>query len=326
MSDRIHRRHAIAGALAIASFVTAAFAQNRNGPVRIGFLSGEAGPNDWFDGLRKGMAALGYEDRDFVIDARYVSRRYDQILSVAEELIKAGAVILVTAGPATLGAPQASKSVPVVFVFSGDPVDAGFVESFARPGRNITGVSLMQLALSAKRVELLKEAAPGVRRPALLWNPNHPGAQSELRATLAAAEKLELTFHSYEVRSDANFAAAFVAIERDACNSLLSFPEGLTLFNRKRIAEFALARRIPSVFGWKQFAEEGALIAYGPDLAAAYARSAYFVDRILKGKKAADLPIEQPTHFELIVNLKTAQAIGLTVPPSIMVRADQTIA
>jgi putative ABC transport system substrate-binding protein len=212
-----------------------------------------------------------------------------------------------------------------VFAFSGDPVDAGIVASFARPGGNATGVSFLALDLAAKRIELIKEAAPAIKQIALLSNPEHPGEVSELRVTREATQKLGLPAQYFPADSDAAIPTALAAIAGSQRDALLTFPDATTLSHRQGIAAFALSRRLPSVFGWKTFADAGGLISYGPILRHSFARLAYFVDRILKGAKPGDLPVEQPTTLELVINIKTAKALGLEVPPTLLARADEVI-
>jgi putative ABC transport system substrate-binding protein len=272
------------------------------------------------------MRGLGYvEGRDFQLVLRSAERRYERFPELAEELLRSGIDILVTTGPATRVAPAISRRVPVVFGFSGNPVDAGFVTSFARSGGNLTGLSFMALELAAKRVELLKEVAPNVRRIGVLSNAGHPGEPSEWRVTREAANGIGIAAHYFPVRGDADFVAAFAAMAEAGCDALLTFPEALSLHFRQQIAAHAVERGIPSVFGWKPYVEAGGLISYGPGLHDGYARLATFIDRILKGAKPADLPIELPTQFELVVNLKTAETLGIDIPQSILLRADKVI-
>jgi len=210
----------------------------------------------------------------------------------------------------------------VVFGFSGDPVDAGIVASFARPVGNVTGVSLLSLDLSIKRLDLLKEAAPTMTRVAVLSNPTHPGEASELKATREGAHALGLDIEHFSVESDDEFEPAFAAIGQSKCDGLIAFPDALKNFNRQKIVAFALRRRLPSIYGWKMYADAGGLMSYGPILDEVSVRVALYVDKILKGAKPADLPVEQPTKLEMVVNLKTAKALGLEIPPGLILRAD----
>jgi putative ABC transport system substrate-binding protein len=264
------------------------------------------------DIFRQGMGAVGYvEGRDFVLEARFAHRDYSRFPALVEELLSTKVVLIVLGGPASRAAPFAEKSVPVVFGFSGDPVDAGIISSFARPGGNATGISFLQLDLAPKRVDLLKEAVPSISKVAVLSNPDHAGDVSELRATRDAAGQRGLALQHFEVRTDDSFKPTFTAISQSGCNALLTFPDALTFFHRGAIADFALREHLPSIFGWKPYAEAGGMMSYGPILRDNFARLAVFVDKILKGAKPADLPVEQPTKFELVINLKTAKALGL---------------
>jgi putative ABC transport system substrate-binding protein len=293
---------------------------------RIGYLSAASEPDPNIETFRQGMHALGYvQGRDFVLEVRYAHRNYARLPSLVRELLAAKVELIVTGGASSRGAPFAAQSVPVVFGFSGDPVDAGIVASFARPGGNATGISFLALDLAAKRAELIKEVAPQIKRIAVLSNPEHPGEVSELRVTRESAQKLGIETQYFAADSDAAIPAALQAIAESQCDALLTFPDALTLFHRQRIGAFALSRRLPSVFGWKVYVDAGGLVSYGPILRLSHARLAYFVDRILKGAKPADLPVEQPTTLELVLNLKTAKELGLTLPPTLLARADQVI-
>jgi putative ABC transport system substrate-binding protein len=304
----------------------AAWGQQTARPVRIGYLSATSAPDRNLENFRKGMSGIGYlEGRDFVIEARFADRDYRRFPELVEELLDAKVALIVMAGPASRAAPLAEKSVPVVFSFSGDPVDAGIVASFARPGGNATGISFQQLDLAPKRVDLLKEAAPATSRVAVLSNPDHAGDLSELRATRDAARRLSLEIVHFEVRTDGGFEPAFRAISQSACDALLAFPDAVTRFNRQAIADFALRQSLPSIFGWREYAEAGGMMSYGPIIPDTFSRLAVFVDKILKGARAADLPVEQPTKFELVINLKTAKALGLQLPWFLQQRADEVI-
>jgi putative tryptophan/tyrosine transport system substrate-binding protein len=309
-----------------AAWPRAARAQQAATPVRIGYLSATSAPDMNIEHFRKGMSGIDYlEGRDFVIESRFADRDYRRFPGLVAELLSARVALIVMAGPASRAAPIAEKSVPVVFLFSGDPVDAGIVASFARPGGNATGISFQQLDLAPKRVDLLKQAAPATSRVAVLSNPDHAGDLSELRATRDAAHRLGLEIKHFEVRTDSDFEPAFRAISQSACDALLAFPDALTRFNRQAIADFALRQRLPSIFGWREHTEAGGMMSYGPVLSDTFVRLVVFVDKILKGSRPADLPVEQPIKFELLINLKTAKALGLTIPPSLLARADEVI-
>ena len=272
------------------------------------------------------MRERGYvEGSDHELEVRYAGRDYSRIPALVQELLSSKVDLVVTAGPMTRAAPFLAQSVPVVFGFSGDPVDAGIVASFARPGGNATGVSMLQLDIASKRVELLKETAPAVARVAILANPDHPGVGSELKVTREAATSLGLESELFEPNNDATLPAALEAVRTSRSDAVLVFPDALTLTHREEIARLAMRMRAPSIFGWKIYAQAGGLVSYGPVQADAYTRLAYFVDRIIKGAKPSELPVERPTKLELVVNLKTAQAVGLAVPPTLIARADEVI-
>ena len=293
---------------------------------RIGYLSAASAPDANIDSFRHGMRNIGYvEGRDFVIEARYAERNYGRFPQLIEELLRAKVELIVTGGPSTRAARLASQSVPVVFAFSGDPVDEGVVASFARPAGNATGLSFLSLDLAAKRVEILKEAAPTIKQVAVLSNPEHAGEPSELRVTREAAQNLGLEVAYFQVRTDDDFEPTFGAIFTTRLRRLACVSRCSDDFPPSAIALFAKDANLPSIFGWKPYVEAGGLLSYGPNLRDGFARIAYYVDKILKGAKPSDLPVEQPTKLELVLNLKTAKAIGITLPQSLLFRADDVI-
>ena len=299
-------------------------------PRTIGFLQPTTGPyigtpTAVYEAFRRGLRAIGYvEGKDVVLDYRPGSEpaQYDDL---AADLVRRRVDLIVTSSAAALAAKAQTETIPVVFGFSGDPVEAGLVDSYSHPGRNMTGMSFLGERLVAKRLDLLKETAPGIARVAVLATPTHPGAQREWRGAQQAAESLGLALRRLEVSTSDDFDRAFAAMVSEPTDALLVFADGVTLAHRGPIAAFALERRLPSVFGWREYAEAGGLLAYGPNTDDAWARIAVFVDKILKGAKPADLPVEEPTTFELTANLKTARAIGLAVPPSVLQQATELI-
>jgi putative tryptophan/tyrosine transport system substrate-binding protein len=300
--------------------------QQPSKPARIGYLSAASAPDVNIENFRGGMHKFGYaEGPDFVIEPRYAERDYSRFPALIEELLRAKVELIVTGGPSSRAAPLAGRSVPVVFGFSGDPVEAGIVKSFARPATNATGMSFLSLDLAAKRVEMLKEAAPTVTRLAVLSNPEHAGEASEMRVTREAARNLGLEVVYFPVETDDFFEPTFGKIAGSDCDALIVFPDALTIFHRQAIAVFAQDANLPSIFGWKPYVEAGGLMSYGPNLREAFARLAFYVDKILKGAKPSDLPVEQPTKLELAINLKTAKALGLTLPMTLQARADEVI-
>jgi putative ABC transport system substrate-binding protein len=262
------------------------------------------------------------EGKNLALQLRYGNR--DQASALAAELVESNVHVIVAQGAMAYGAKAAGGATPVVFAFSGDPVEAKLVASLARPGGNVTGVTLLSYELASKRLELLKEAFPGLERVAILANVAHPGEQAELRESQAAAQRLGLSLQYLPVQTADDFRVAFEALEREGSEAIVAFPDLLIMSQASSIALFAARRRIPSVSGWPEFAERGNLMTYGPGLGV-WRQVADQVDKILKGAKPADLPVEQPTKFELVINLKTAKALDLTVPQSLLLRADKVI-
>ncbi len=305
----------------------AAEAQRPSEVRRIGYLqAGVSGlPSSFYEILREGLRDLGYvEGRNIIIEYRSGEDRL-RVAELAAELVRLNVEVIVTPGAATSAAKRATETVPIVFSYSGDPMEAGFVKSLARPGGNMTGITWLAFELVGKRLELLKEAAPRASRVAILSNPAHPGEQRELRETERTARAVGSMVQYHQVRTTADFHAAFDAIVRDKADALLVFPEGVTMTHRQQLAEFATKQRLPSVFGWREYAEAGGLMSYGPNRVETAKRLAVYVDKILKGRKPADLPVEQPTKFELVINMKTAKALGLTIPQTLLLRAAQII-
>ena len=293
---------------------------------KIGFLSVSGGPAGAHEVFRRSLRELGYaEGHNIVIEYRSAEGR-PRLLELANELVREKVeVIVANGGPAARSAKDATKTIPIVFATSGEPVESGFVDSIARPGGNMTGMSWLSFELVGKRLELLKEAVPGVSRVAILSNPQHPGEQRELRETQSNARAMGMTLDYYQTRTSAEFDAAYDAISKQNVNGLLVFPEGVTLANRLGIIDFAAKRRLPSMLGWKEYVEAGGLMAYGPNREESFRRIAVYVDKILKGTKPVDLPVELPIRFELVINLKTAQQIGVTISPNVLARADKVI-
>jgi putative ABC transport system substrate-binding protein len=264
------------------------------------------------------------EGRNLTVEYRSGDNR-TRLDELAAELVRQKVEIIVVPGAATYAANKATNTLPIVFAFSGDPVVAGFAKSLGRPGGNMTGITWLAFELVGKRLEILKEAAPQISRVAVLANPAHPGEERELAETEKAARAVGATVRYHQVRATADFHSAFDAIAKDNSNAILAFPDGVTMAHRRQLAEFATKHRLPTVFGWREYVEAGGLMAYGPNRRETARRVAVYVDKILKGAKPADLPIEQPTKFELAINLKTAKALGLTIPQPLLLRADQII-
>jgi putative tryptophan/tyrosine transport system substrate-binding protein len=279
------------------------------------------------EAFRQQLRELGYvEGQNIVIEYRWAEGRAERLPDLAAELVSLNVDVIVAGGtPGPLAAKHATGTIPIVMTAAGDPVGSGLVASLARPGGNVTGLSARSPDLSGKRLQLLKEVVPGVARVAVLWNAANPYAALVVRETEAAARSLGVQVQFLEVRGPDDFENALPAAIRGRAGALIVVEDPLTFLYLKRIAEFAAQNRLPATYGYREFAEAGGLMTVGPNLADLYRRAAIFVDKILKGAKPADLPIEQPTKFELVINLKTAKALGLTLPPSLLLRADQVI-
>jgi ABC-type uncharacterized transport system substrate-binding protein len=297
----------------------------RIGFLQVGSREGRAGLIDGFlDGLRE----EGYVDgQNIVIEYRFSGDRDDRLSALAAELIQLPVELLVAgASPAVNAAKQATDRIPIVMPVSGDPVGQGYVASLARPGGNITGLTTMSSSeLSRKRLQLLKEVAPAVSRVAVLWNPNNSAKVLDFKQTQVAAETLGLTLHSLEVRGPSDFEAAWQAATAGGSEALDTLAEPLITAQARQIADFALKLGWPSVSEPRELADAGGLIAYGPNSPDLYRRSASYVAKILKGANPAELPVEQPAKFDFVLNLKTAQALGLAIPPSVVAQASEVI-
>jgi putative ABC transport system substrate-binding protein len=307
-------------------------AQQPNKVLRIGYLSSlsPSSESTRTDAVRLSLRELGYvEGKNIAIEYRYGEGRLDRAPDLAAELVRLKVDIIVVTGGSTWirAAKNATKTIPIVMVNSVlDPVQQGLVESLARPGGNITGLTLLSRELGGKRLELLKEATPKVARVAVIYDPAAPGTAREVKEDLtAAARALGLTIQPWEVRGTDDFERVFAAIGKQRADGLYLPPGALIRDTAKRIAGFALKSRLPSVYPYSEAVDAGGLMSYGADLADSYRRVATYVDKILKGAKPADLPVEQPTKFELVINLKTAKQIGVTIPQSVLYRADKVI-
>ncbi len=296
---------------------------------RIGYISGGSSTDalHLLEAFRQGLRELGHvEGRDVALEFRYAEGDFRRLPGLMAELIRLPVDIVVAVGDPTINAAkQATSTIPIVMAAVGDPVGRGFVASLARPGGNLSGVSNLAVDLTGKSLELLKEVVPRLSRVAVLRNganPTHPLFWLEAQRP---GESLGVKLQSLEVRSPGEFEAAFAAMLRERAGALLVLPDPLLFGQRTRLADLSARSRLPAMFAFREHAESGSLISYGPNLAFNFRRAAAYVGKILKGAKPADLPVEQPTRFELVVNLKTAKALGLTIPRSILVRADQVI-
>jgi putative ABC transport system substrate-binding protein len=315
--------------LALVIFVAplASTAQPSGKVVRIGWLFFGFASSNTLDGFRQGLRELGYvEGQNLALEQRHAEGHYERLPELAADLVRLRVEVLVVAGSAAiLAAQRATSTVPIVMVGGGgDPGASGFIASLAQPGGNITGVSSLQVALSGKRLEILKEAAPAVSRLAVLWNPGNPTIAPFLRETQAVAQALGIQLQVLEGPPN-DFESAFEATASDRAEALIVLPDALLGSHRMQIVDFARRHRLPGMYPNQEFVDAGGLMSYGlswPDMGR---RAATFVDKLLKGAKPADLPVEQPMKFDLAINLKTAKALGITIPPHLLVLADEVI-
>jgi putative tryptophan/tyrosine transport system substrate-binding protein len=309
----------------------AAEAQQAAKVPRIGYLeTNRAASPHLSEAFRQGLRDLGYvEGRNVVIESRDAEGKFERFPALAAELVALKVDVIVVAGtPGTLAAKQATRTLPIVFAAASDPVGSGLVTSLARPGGNITGLSLLTPELVGKRLEQLTQAVPGVSRVVVLWQPSGHGEGTDkdmLKGADAAARALGVRLQVVEARGPADFDRAFSDMTRARAGALTVLPSSMFNSERSRLVDLAAKNRLPAVYPWREFVDAGGLMAYGPNLADLYRRAATYVDKILKGAKPGDLPVEQPTKFELVINLKTAKALGLTIPQSLLQRADEVI-
>lgn len=291
----------------------------------------------YFVAFRQALSDLGWvEGKDFVIEERWrehgekALRRNERINArlnrIAADLARTKPDVVVTQGAFALGPMLAARpDTPIAFAFTGDVVEAGFVGSLAHPERNCTGVTLMAPEYCGRQIELLKAAMPGLRRLAMIVNPDHPGNQAQLRASETAMRAIGIALEYFQARNGAELEQSLAALRESGSQAIMTLPDALSFYYRGRIAHHAITHRLPLVSGWSAFADSGFLMTYGPDLHRAYCRLAVYVDRLLKGAKPADLAVELPATAEFVVNLRTAATIGLQIPPSILQRADRII-
>ena len=304
-------------------------AQDSKNIPRLGFLSANAAQND-SDRLavfREALRELGYiEAKNILIEYRFADGKLDRLPELATALARLNVNIIVTAGnEAVQAAKNATQTIPIVMAFSGDPVRAGFVASLARPGGNITGLSRINVELTAKRLELLKETVPSATRIAVLFNPEGRVPLLALKEAQAAAQKLGLQIQALEMQAPQDIENAFRSAVRERAGAVLTLPGGFTGFYRTRIVNLAAKSRLPAMYNNARFVEDGGLMSYASDQREEFRRAAVYVDKILKGARPTELPVEQPTKFELVINLKSAKQIGLTIPPNVLARADRVI-
>jgi putative ABC transport system substrate-binding protein len=317
----------VASAAALAC-TQAARAQQAAKVYRIGFLGDSpAAFSERTEAFRQGLRDLGYvEGRNITIEYRWAHGNPEQMREFVEELVRLKVdVIIVPSSIYTEAAKRATSTIPIVFVGHAEPVATGHVTSLARPGGNITGHSVMMTETSVKGLELFKQAVPGLARVAVIWDPATPSHTPTLKAVEDAGPLLGLHVHPVAVHSATEFDSAFLAIVQARADSVMVLTTPLFITGAQRLAELALTHKLPSLFGPKYELNAGGLMSYWPDALDTWRRSAIYVDKILKGAKPADLPVQQPTRFELVINLKTAKALGLTVPQSFLMRADEVI-
>jgi putative ABC transport system substrate-binding protein len=319
---------ALAASPAIVFLPQSSYAQQPALPRRIGVLLVSISTKSKVaQAFRDGLRDAGYaEGRDVVIEWRSANGDYARIPELTADLVQRKVdVIVVQTTPAAQAVKRATSTIPIVLAFVADPVGSGLVTSFAHPGGNVTGLSLMSAELGAKRLQLLKEANPRLTRVAVLWNPDMPWHSKEIAALKAAAPALSLKLSFVRARTPDEFSPAFSEISRTHAQGLYLMDDAFFVTHRTTLLNLASKARLPTSYGIRTFVDEGGLMSYGPSSSDMFRRSAGYVDRILKGAKPSELPVEQPTRFELIVNLKTAKALGITIPQTILLRADEVI-
>jgi putative tryptophan/tyrosine transport system substrate-binding protein len=310
---------------AVAVWPLGALAQEPGKIWRMGFIA--QGYEKFYEALFEGLRELGYaEGRNLIVERRYAEGRAERFPEFAAEMVRLKVdIIVVSTTPAALAVKNATTTIPVVFPNAISPVESGVVASLAHPGGNVTGGAAQTAILSTKRLAILKEVVPGLSRGAVLWNAANPALAYPWRQTQGAAGELGVTLQSIEVRDPKDIETAFAMMTQDHFDALIVLQDALTLQHRKEIIEFSIEKRLPGMFVAKEWVVAGGLMSYGESLPDMYRRGAYFVDKILKGAKPADLPVEQVTKFELVLNLKTAKAMGLVIPANFLATADDVI-
>jgi putative ABC transport system substrate-binding protein len=320
------RRTFLAAATAVTCVPRAMATQITDKPGRVGWVTAQTpaslAPN--IEAFRAGLAERGYnEGRNLTIEYRYGNGIDGRVPELTQELVRLPVDLIVAQGTAAFELP--SLELPVIFVISADPVSSGFADSLAKPRGNKSGLTLMAVELNGKRLDLLKEVVPDLRRVAIIGNPEHPGAHLERGFSEETGRQLGLTIEYVPTETREKLTAALEAMSGDLPQAISILADGFAIRHRKTIIDFAMSKRVPTISGWPVFAESGALFTYGPKLTESYRRLAYYVDRVLKGAKPADLPIEQPTIFEFTINMRTAKVLNLIIPPSFLASADRVI-
>ena len=281
----------------------------------------------YFEGLKEGLTELGYiAGRNIRLEPRFAAGKYERLQDLALELVRLNCDVIVTVGGAsTVAAKKATPSIPIVMGYSGEPIEAGFIASMARPGGNITGLSFFSSELAGKRLELLKSVVPELSRVAVLSNPSHPGERLDWSEAQKGAKRLNILLQYVTVKTPSDFDDAFRKFSRVDLDGLFIVPDALTMAQRQKIAELSVRVKLPTMAAWSEYTKAGALMSYGPNLRDAFRRAATYVDKVLKGANPAQLPVEQPMRLELTINLRTAKALGLTIPESVLIQADEVI-
>jgi putative ABC transport system substrate-binding protein len=322
------RRAFLAFVASMAMLPQNVIAQNDKRTIKIGWLTAqrEVSLTPYLAALRRGFGELGYvEGQNLVIEYRFGNDQLQRVPELAAELVKSGVELIVAQGAAVSEVAKQSLPVPIVYIFSGDPTAAGFADGLSRPRGNMTGVTMMAAELNGKRLEILRDIVPGLRRVAIIANPEHHGVNLERANSEQTGQRLGMEIRYYPTPSVAKLEEALAGLKADPVQAISIFSDGFAVQNRKTIIDFAAEQRVPVVAGWSIFARSGAICTYGPLQSEQYRRLADYVDRIAKGVRPSELPIQQPTKFETVVNLKTAKTLGLSIPPALLARADEII-
>ena len=323
-------RRAFLGVAAAGGLITTpalARAQQAGKVYRIGFLSLQSGLTSTTEAFHQGLRELGYvEGRNLIIEYRWATHKEERLPELAAELVRLKVEVIVThATPPIEAAKRATSTIPIVMATAADPVGSGLVASLARPGGNVTGLTALSTDLAGKRLQLARELVPKAARVAVLAHPGTSATRLFLEQMRAAAQQMGVQLIVQEVKESGDLPGAFTAMQRERAQALIVQVTPFSADNAKRIIELAAQHRLPAMYDVRSFVDAGGFVSYGPSLPEMFRRAAFYVDRILKGAKPADLPVEQPTKFELVINLKTAKALGLTIPPSLLGRADEVI-
>jgi putative ABC transport system substrate-binding protein len=332
--DKLHRRIqnlklAIAASALFLTLAASAEAQQAKGIPRISYLEATpiAANKERIEAFRDGLRELGYvEGKNIVIDLHSAEGRADRLPSIAAELVRTKVDVIVTGGPAgTRIAKQATSTIPIVMTFDNDPVGSGFAASLARPGGNITGLSIMAPEITGKRLEFLKEIVPKLSRLAIVASSSEPGYAQTIKETESVAGALKVQLEYLDVMASQDIENAIAEARKGRADALMVLSSPILIAGRKQLTDLAIKSRLPAIYYRREFVETGGLMSYGVNFSELSRRAAYYVDKILKGAKPGDLPVEQPTKFELVINLKAAKQIGLTIPPNMLARADKVI-